>query len=152
MDQNSSTPALSTFSITGDNLFVEGIKSQGLMIFSGVAAEESFTNLTLAEDNKTDLLIRAINNRTRERNYFKLLSSLLENEITEEEFDQEIDQNEDEYVVSTDQKVDLNSLKFILSNYKRIKDVNDMDDLSALFSLDKKLLNRIIEKSKRRIS
>ena len=122
------------------------------MIFSGVAAEESFTNLTLTEDNKTDLLIRAINNRTRERNYFKLLSSLLENEITEEEFDQEIDQNEDEYVVSTDQKVDLNSLKFILSNYKRIKDVNDMDDLSALFSLDKKLLNRIIEKSKRRIS
>jgi len=152
MDQNSSTPVLSTFSITGDNLFVEGIKSQGLMIFSGVAAEESFTNLTLTEDNKTDLLIRAINNRTRERNYFKLLSSLLENEITEEEFDQEIDQNEDEYVVSTDQKVDLNSLKFILSNYKRIKDVNDMDDLSALFSLDKKLLNRIIEKSKRRIS
>ena len=40
MDQNSSTPVLSTFSITGDNLFVEGIKSQGLMIFSGVAAEE----------------------------------------------------------------------------------------------------------------
>lgn len=146
MDQNSSTPALSTFSITGDNLFVEGIKSQGLMIFSGVAAEESFTNLTLTEDNKTDLLIRAINNRTRERNYFKLLSSLLENEITEEEFDQEIDQNEDEYVVSTDQKVDLNSLKFILSNYKRIKDVNDMDDLSALFSLDMEYVNSIIKR------
>lgn len=146
MDQNSSTPALSTFSITGDNLFVEGIKSQGLMIFSGVAAEESFTNLTLTEDNKTDLLIRAINNRTRERNYFKLLSSLLENEITEEEFDQEIDQNEDEYVVSTDQKVDLNSLKFILSNYKRIKDVNDMDDLSALFSLDLEYVNNIIKR------
>lgn len=146
MDQNSSTPVLSTFSITGDNLFVEGIKSQGLMIFSGVAAEESFTNLTLTEDNKTDLLIRAINNRTRERNYFKLLSSLLENEITEEEFDQEIDQNEDEYVVSTDQKVDLNSLKFILSNYKRIKDVNDMDDLSALFSLDMEYVNSIIKR------
>ncbi len=146
MDQNSSTPVLSTFSITGDNLFVEGIKSQGLMIFSGVAAEESFTNLTLTEDNKTDLLIRAINNRTRERNYFKLLSSLLENEISEEEFDQEIDQNEDEYVVSTDQKVDLNSLKFILSNYKRIKDVNDMDDLSALFSLDMEYVNSIIKR------
>lgn len=146
MDQNSSTPVLSTFSITGDNLFVEGIKSQGLMIFSGVAAEESFTNLTLTEDNKTDLLIRAINNRTRERNYFKLLSSLLENEISEEVFDQEIDQNEDEYVVSTDQKVDLNSLKFILSNYKRIKDVNDMDDLSALFSLDMEYVNSIIKR------
>ena len=116
------------------------------MIFSGVAAEESFTNLTLTEDNKTDLLIRAINNRTRERNYFKLLSSLLENEISEEEFDQEIDQNEDEYVVSTDQKVDLNSLKFILSNYKRIKDVNDMDDLSALFSLDMEYVNSIIKR------
>ena len=50
------------------------------------------------QDHILDIMAVAINNRTRERNYFKLYSSLLENKISDEEFDRLIDENPDMYV------------------------------------------------------
>lgn len=51
-------------------------------------------------DIERKLLMRALNNRTRERNYANICLMLAEGQISEEEFEREISTNENRYVVS----------------------------------------------------
>ena len=69
--------------------------------FAGVANKARFFSISTA-DRLKDLMTRAINNRTRERNYFKLYCDMLGGNITEDEFDREIEQNEDKYIIKQD--------------------------------------------------
>lgn len=91
------------------------------------------------EDYKrlTELLINAVNNRTRQRNYFRLYCQLLENEITEKEFDKEIDDNEDEYVISNDTVYSENDIGLISKLKGKILDFDCefIDEIEDLFSL-----------------
>ena len=91
------------------------------------------------EDYKrlVELLINAVNNRTRQRNYFRLYCQLLENEITEKEFDNEIDDNEDEYVINNDKDYSENDIELISELKGRILDFDCefIDDIEDLFSL-----------------
>ena len=58
--------------------------------------------ISMLEGTRERMLVDAVNNRTRERNYYQLYSRMLDNEISEEEFDRAIDENPDEYVISND--------------------------------------------------
>ena len=91
------------------------------------------------------MLIKAVNNRTRERNYFKKLVELFQNEITEDEFDREIEEHEDEYVVNTDEKPTREDIILACEVVKRIKDVKDVDDFSALFSFNQESIIKELE-------
>lgn len=102
--------------------------------FSGVAKNSFFTLQDSPIDRVKDLLIRAVNNRTRERNYFQLYSMLLDNKISDDEFDKTIENNEDDYVVSQDCEADLNDIRLALFLVQEIKDIKDVDDMAALFS------------------
>lgn len=103
--------------------------------FVGVA-ENKALNMVTSIDRMSQLLIRAVNNRTRERNYFRLYNQLLEKEITEEEFDREIDEKEDEYVVSNNEEADKNDIEIALALCSYLKDVKDVDDMADLFSFN----------------
>lgn len=103
--------------------------------FVGVA-ENKALNMVTSIDRMSQLLIRAVNNRTRERNYFRLYNQLLEKEITEEEFDKEIDEKEDEYVVSNNEEADKNDIEIALALCSYLKDVKDVDDMADLFSFN----------------
>lgn len=96
-------------------------------------------------DKLSELLIKAVNNRTRERNYFKKLVELFQNEITEDEFDREIEEHEDEYVVNTDEKPTREDIILACEAVKRIKDVKDVYDFSALFSFNQESIIKELE-------
>lgn len=114
--------------------------------FVGVA-ENKALNMVTSIDRMSQLLIRAVNNRTRERNYFRLYNQLLEKEITEEEFDKEIDEKEDEYVVSNNEEADKNDIEMALALSSYLKDVKDVDDMADLFSFsDVSIRKSLVEK------
>lgn len=116
--------------------------------FAGVGATASirgFFTRIVHVDRLSELLIRAVNNRTRERNYFKKLVDLFQNEITEEEFDKEIEENENEYAITTNEIPTREDLALACEISKYIKDVEDVDDLSALFSFNQESMIKELE-------
>lgn len=109
--------------------------------FVGVADNKAI-NIITSIDRMSQLLIRAVNNRTRERNYFRLYNQLLEKEITDEEFDKEIDEKEDDYVVLNNEEADINDIEVALSLCPYLKDVKDVDDMADIFSFSGNSINR----------
>jgi len=83
-----------------------------------------------------EMLTKAVNNRTRERNFFRLYSEYLEKNITEEEFNRELSENEDDYVVEGEEKPTADRLRKALFLSSVIKDTDNSEQLSSLFSFD----------------
>ena len=100
-------------------------------------------NLNL-QDHIIDIMAIAINNRTRERNYFKLYSSLLENKISDEEFDRLIDENPDMYV--QEDYRDFSPLEIAIARKasEKIMDIEDLSDMAALFSISDRSIHKYI--------
>lgn len=98
----------------------------------------------LFDEKLANLLVEAVNNRTRERNYFRKYIELLEGEISEDEFEKEIIENEDEYVRSLDKSPDLVDLKLALSIAHKIKDIKTLDDFTSLFSFNEQIVEKQI--------
>ena len=116
--------------------------------FEGVgptASVQGIVTRIVHVDRLAELLIKAVNNRTRERNYFKRLIELFQNEITEEEFDKEIENNEDEYVITANETPTREDLVLACEVAKHIKDVKDIDDLAALFSFNQESMIKELE-------
>ncbi len=103
--------------------------------------EKLFKEETLNEE----LLIRAINNRTRERNYFRLYCQLLEKEMTEDEFDAEIEKNVDDYVTSANQNASQEEFQYALNVSSKIMDVKDASDMIDLFSFNDCSIHKYIK-------
>ena len=126
--------------IQGDGITATAIVGQDITVFAGAATTSAFTRTLIGQDNRLeDLYVRAINNRTRERNYFKLYSSLLRGDISDDDFDEEIDKNEDDYVVPAGVDADLTEIK--------LKNVETTDDFMALFSFNDKSVHKYIAKN-----
>ena len=119
--------------VDGENVKMVTMSDGVHTAFIGVA-DNKVANIVTSMDRMSQLLVRAVNNRTRERNYFKLYNRLLVKEITDEEFDKEIDENEDDYVVANDKEADMNDIEVALSLCPYLKDVKDVDDMADLFS------------------
>lgn len=108
----------------------------------GAAIEHKVRQLNIMEDQSSPAnklvrhLIQAVNNRTRERNYFRLCTQLLKNEISDEEFDREIDEHEDDYVITTDTSMSAEDINLLCAVAPNIKGVDTLEDLQDLFSID----------------
>ncbi len=83
---------------------------------------------------RENLLIDAVNNRTRERNYYRLYSQLLENQISDDDFDREIDERPDEYVVPINKCPTESEFYQAIQLSDLIKDADTMGDIESLFS------------------
>ena len=108
-----------------DNVFFAGI-SQGSSVISRIVGAD-FSEMV-------ELLTRAVNNRTRQRNYFRLHNYLLEGVISEDDFYREIEEKEDEYVVEEKETPSPERLRYAMILSQGIKDVQNSEDLSSLFS------------------
>lgn len=108
-----------------DNIFFAGI-SQGSSVISRLVGAD-FTEMV-------ELLTRAVNNRTRQRNYFRLQNDLLEGVISEDDFYKEIEDKEDEYVIEEKETPSPERLRHAMILSQGIKDVQNSEDLSTLFS------------------
>ena len=92
-----------------------------------------------------ELAVRAINNRTRERNFSRLGEQLASGEITEEDYDCAIDEHEEEYVIKCDIKPSEMDIKMAATLAPQIMDVEDIDDLAVLFSFDESVIRQYLE-------
>lgn len=108
----------------------------GKVFFMGVADPDSF-ELTYGSIMKAlDLLSDAVNNRTRERNYFKKYVELLMGDITEDDFAREIEGNESLYVAQPYREASKADLRLALDLVENgnLMDVDSIDDMADLFS------------------
>lgn len=135
------------FSSNDSNVQIQGVHdSKGNTVFSGVSRDNSiFKILNVDISPKVyELLKRAINNRTIERNYFRLYSELLDGTITEEEFDKEIEENESEYVISNNIIPSKEELMLALNISDDIKDVKTSEDISSLYSFNSIVVDKLL--------
>lgn len=141
MDINIATQLRFTY-ISEKNLTIaKGDESVSLKTKESFIGEKIFN-----PSNKIyELLVGAFNNRTRERNYYKLYTKLLEGEITEEQFDSEIEENEDKYVVTAPEDKDKETIFTAASICKDLLDVNDTDEFSSLFSINEPSIKNYIK-------
>lgn len=114
--------------------------------FMGSYHGDSFSSVieSLLPSKAIKFLVRAVNNRTIERNYFRLYSQLLEGTISEATFDKEIEKNEKDYVIETNFTPELEDVKVALQLASKIKDMNSSSDLSMLFSFDPDETDRLL--------
>ncbi|MDF9829345.1 hypothetical protein [Parabacteroides sp. PF5-6] len=91
-----------------------------------------------------NMLITAVNNRTIERNYFKLYCDLLDGIISEGDFGKEIEENESEYVIDESEEPSVEKLKLAIALSDKLKNVDSVTDLSALFSFNPESLNSLV--------
>ena len=82
-----------------------------------------------ADDRIIDIMTIAINNRTRERNYFKLYCQLLQNEISEADFNRMIDENPNEYVPEEYHNYGPLEIALARKASENIMDVADLNDI-----------------------
>lgn len=87
------------------------------------------------------LLLDAVNNRTRERNYYKLLYELAEGEISDSQFEKELEQNPERYVVKTNVRPSTIEFQQAVILAKDIMDVQTSGSLETLFSFDEEYLD-----------
>lgn len=99
----------------------------------------------------TEMLIKAINNRTIERDYFKLYCDMLDGTIPEDDFDNIIANNENDYIVEETGIPSIGQLDLALQLSKHIKSVNSVNDLSSLFSFNPESLNSLSKNSNGKI-
>ncbi len=108
------------------------------VVFVGVSEGNAVINRMIGIDyaEVVELFTRAVNNRTRQRNYFRLYNQMLLNEISEEDFYATIENDEDDYVIEELETPSKERLLHALKLSKNIKDVNNSEDFSNLFSFD----------------
>ena len=111
--------------------------------FAGVAKNNTF-NIERSFDRARELLVRAVNNRTRERNFFRLYSDMLEQNITEEEYLRQLEQFQDEYVLPLPVEADMTDVETAVQLSEQIKGVESMDDFQSLFSFSDSSIHRAI--------
>lgn len=114
------------------------VANNGTVTFQGETKESTFGDfMTGVISNKfIKMAVTAIKNRTRERNFARLSEQLALGEITEAEYEEELENNEDRYVIQCNQKPSSYELKSALLIANELDDVKDTDDLSVLFSFD----------------
>lgn len=110
----------------------------GNVVFSGVSEGMSVINRMIGTDysEMVELLTRAVNNRTRQRNFFQLENTMLEGMISEDDFYKRIEDNEDDYVVEEIEQPSLERVYNALLLSQSIKDVNNSEDFATLFSFE----------------
>lgn len=120
----------------------------GNVVFSGVSEGMSVINRLIGTDysEMLELMTRAVNNRTRQRNYFQLQNTMLEGMISEDEFYKKIEENEDDFVIEEMEQPSLERVYDALLLSQGIKDVNNSEDFASLFSFDSIATDKELEK------
>lgn len=103
----------------------------------GMASHSSYVRNVLSYD-KECLYLRAIRNLFRKLDFLELTQNLDMGDISEEEFDKELTENEDKYLIPcADEKPSFKQIAQVTDIVKRLHRTNRMsiDDVSELFSL-----------------
>ncbi|MBS3769921.1 MAG: hypothetical protein V5A59_06835 [Bacteroidales bacterium] len=95
---------------------------------------------------KEKYFLRAIKNLKIQNNFYELALHLEEGQITEEEYDEEIDNHPEKYVVSEGYLDDPNDIEIIRGIMKKVGLEFSIEEASEIFSIEpENLENNIIE-------
>lgn len=119
--------------VVSNDMKIKVVTDGNYTAFAGVAKNNTF-NIERSVDRVGELLIRAVNNRTRERNFFRLYADMLEQNITEEEYSRQLEEFQDEYVLPLPVEADMTDIETAVQLSRHIKGVESMDDFQSLFS------------------
>lgn len=84
-----------------------------------------------------EILINAINNITRQRNYSRLLADKLTGYISQKEYEEELRNNPDNYNITRDINVSPEEIDVLADLSKYIKGVDTLADFVNLFGISK---------------
>lgn len=105
---------------------------------AGVAPTNSLIRSFLSQGKET-LYLRIVKNLFRKNDFSELLQALENGEISDEEYDRELESNEDKYLIPfPKEKADFRQIAQIVDIIKKLGKENDFSvaDVSELFSLD----------------
>ena len=105
---------------------------------SGVSPTNSLIRSFLSQ-GKEILYLRIVKNLCRKNDFSELLQALENGEITDEEYDRELESNEDKYLIPfPKEKADFRQITQIVDIIKKLGKERDFSvaDVSELFSLD----------------
>lgn len=139
----SSPNILEVSSINTHGLELVIIKSSEETAFAGYGKNGTISKfIDWAFNIRENLLIEATNNRTRERNYYVLYSRLLEGNITDEEFDKELDEHPDNYQINIDKTPSFEMFQEAMRLSNNIMDADSIGKIETLFSFDSKIIDK----------
>lgn len=148
LQEDTSNDTMVSYRMVTKNTMLEAIQpdESRSVYFAGVSKDSSFIQTLIGSDYQEaiDLLIKAVNNRTVERDYFHLYSQLLDDEISEEDFDKELEEHEDKYVLDGTEIPTVEKLKLALKLCSQIHDVKTSEDLSSLFSFNSEKVDSVL--------
>lgn len=87
-----------------------------------------------------NMLLRAYHNRTRQYNFFKLYSDVLDGSISEEEYERELNENEDKYVLPEPEETPAADIEVAYRLSQRMKGIDSTEDFTSLFSISNRSL------------
>ena len=105
----------------------------------------NFSTQNILIQLKEDYLFTLINNLLKKNEFLQLTIELLENQISEEEFEEEIENNSDKYLIETFELITTSDLNIITNILKRIGKSFSIDEVAELFSIEPQSLNRHIK-------
>lgn len=136
-----------TGSFSGNGVVLHLAQNDRQTVFAGIMENSILHNMVHSlTGSREKLLVQAVNNRTRERNYYHLYSRLLEKEISDEEFDAELETNPDKYVIYTDKIPSDEEFHDAIALSDFIMDTETTGDIESLFSFDGRNFNEKCKK------
>lgn len=117
-------------------------KGETPVYFRGITGEKRFyraiNQMSLADTFRMqkEFLIKAYHNKDTIINYLKLYNSLIENEITDDDFDKEINDNPKNYFVYINRKINVVEMEALSELVKELGEDLSIQDVSETFSVD----------------
>lgn len=108
-----------------------------------------FFNQVSGYQQREFFYIKAINNLLKQRNFLSLVNQYDNNLIDDEYFSNELEENQQKYVIEVDEKLDFEKIRILSSIIEKLNAELHESDLSELFSIDifnkKIIFNNLIE-------
>lgn len=139
-----------TFSVveySGTDTHYVALKNDNHVYFQGHTSYSVLVDLLSGDsvNRFRNLAIRAINNRTRERNFSRLSEMLASGDITEQVYEESLEKDADKYIITCDIKPTEQDIKMASSLATELMDVEDTDDIAVLFSFEESEIRKFIE-------
>ena len=93
-----------------------------------------------------EILIDAINNVTKQRNYCRLLIDKLSGDITQKEYEEELRNHSDEYTIIRNNNVSAEDIDLLADLSKYIKGVDTLENFFDLFGISKEAEQNYLNK------
>ncbi len=93
---------------------------------------------------KEEFYLKGINNLIKKNNLLQLSLQLADNLITEEEFEDEINNNSEKYIISVQHVTSVNQLYILKDIVKKIGKEFSVDEITEMFSLSFNNLDKVL--------